>query len=111
MLVLCVAEISIASIAYFHQLHPIYPFLDRKDFEDKAFGPDNSIYSDSSYAFSALYHAVLALGCQYHDGGAFDPGSGKAWKLFQVALGLVPDILVRREALISLQVRYCGDCF
>lgn len=69
------------------------------------------MYLDSGYAFSALYHAVLALGCQYHDGGAFDPGSGKAWKLFQVALGLVPDILVPKKALISLQVRYCGDCF
>ncbi|EAW17097.1 fungal specific transcription factor domain-containing protein [Aspergillus fischeri NRRL 181] len=89
--------------SYFRQLHPIYPFLDRKDFEDKVFGPNRSELLSSSCAFSALYHAVLALGCQYHEGGAFDPGNGRAWKLFQVSLGLVSDILIPREALMSLQ--------
>jgi hypothetical protein len=46
------------------------------------------------------------LGCQYHEGGAFDPGNGRAWKLFQVSLGLVSEILIARTALMSLQVCY-----
>ncbi|GKZ27851.1 hypothetical protein AbraCBS73388_005891, partial [Aspergillus brasiliensis] len=88
---------------YFHQLHPIYPFLDRNQFEQKIFGPNLPDILTSSCAFSALYHTILALGCQYHEGGAFDPGNGKAWKLFQVSLGLISDILIPREALMSLQ--------
>lgn len=90
-------------------MHPFYPFLDRKEFEEKALGPAHSQILSSSCAFSALYHAILALGCQYHDGGAFDPGNGRAWKLFQVSLGLVSEILIPREALTSLQVRACDD--
>ncbi|KAL2869162.1 transcription factor domain-containing protein [Aspergillus lucknowensis] len=89
--------------SYFHQLHPIYPFLDRKEFEDKAFGPHLSEVLNTSCAFSALYHTILALACQYHEGGTFDPGNGRAWKLFQVSLGLVSDILIPREGLLSLQ--------
>ncbi|KAF5866006.1 hypothetical protein ETB97_001584, partial [Aspergillus alliaceus] len=89
--------------SYFQQLHPIYPFLDRKEFEEKVLGSNRSELLSSSCAFSALYHSVLALGCQYQEGGAFDPGSGSAWKLFQVSLGLVSEILIPREALMSLQ--------
>ncbi|KAL3256621.1 hypothetical protein ABHI18_007455 [Aspergillus niger] len=96
---------------YFHQLHPIYPFLNRKQFEDKVFGPNLSEALASSCAFSALYHTILALGCQYHEGGAFDPGNGKAWKLFQVSLGLVSDILIPREALMSLQALVAMSIF
>lgn len=90
--------------AYFNQLHPTYPFLDRHAFEDKVFGPNLSEELCANSAFSALYHTVLALGCQYHEGGAFDPGNGKAWKLFQVSLGLVSDILMPRGTLMGLQV-------
>jgi hypothetical protein len=96
---------------YFYQLHPIYPFLDRKQFEDKVFGPNLSEILTSSCAFSALYHTILALGCQYHEGGAFDPGNGRAWKLFQVSLGLVSDILIPREALMSLQALVAMSIF
>lgn len=93
-------------VAYFNQLHPTYPFLDRHVFEDKVFGPNLSEELCANSAFSALYHTVLALGCQYHEGGAFDPGNGKAWKLFQVSLGLVSDILMPRGTLMGLQVCY-----
>ncbi|OJZ82293.1 hypothetical protein ASPFODRAFT_64327 [Aspergillus luchuensis CBS 106.47] len=96
---------------YFHQLHPIYPFLDRQKFEDKVFGPNLSETLASSCAFSALYHTILALGCRYHEGGAFDPGNGRAWKLFQVSLGLVSDILIPREALMSLQALVAMSIF
>ncbi|GKZ34826.1 hypothetical protein AbraIFM66950_005182 [Aspergillus brasiliensis] len=96
---------------YFHQLHPIYPFLDRKQFEEKIFGPNLPEILTSSCAFSALYHTILALGCQYHEGGAFDPGNGRAWKLFQVSLGLISDILIPREALMSLQALVAMSIF
>ncbi|CAG8215004.1 unnamed protein product [Penicillium nalgiovense] len=97
--------------SYFQQLHPVYPFLDRKEFEDKVFGPNRSEVLTSSCAFSALYHTVLALGCQYHEGGTFDPGNGRVWTLFQVSLGLVSDILIPREALLSLQALVAMSIF
>ncbi|KAL1964787.1 hypothetical protein VTN77DRAFT_6654 [Rasamsonia byssochlamydoides] len=89
--------------AYFDQVHPMYPFLDRKEFEAKAFSSQLLEYLSSSPPFSALYHTVLALGCQYTEGGSFDPGKGKAWKLFEVALGLFSDLLIPKEALINVQ--------
>lgn len=88
----------------YQQLHPIYPFPDRKELEDKVFGPSRSEPLSTSCAFSALYHTVLALRCQYHEGGTFDTGNGRVWKLFQLYLGLVSDILIPREALMGLQV-------
>ncbi|RAQ57073.1 hypothetical protein COH20_009313 [Aspergillus flavus] len=88
---------------YFKRIHPMYPFLDRQSFEETAFSATLAQTLEGTPAFSALYHAVLALGCQYHDGGSFDPGKGKAWKFFQMSLGLMVDILVPRESLLSLQ--------
>lgn len=83
----------------------MYPFLDRNDFEQKAFRPDLLHYLEACPPFSALYHTVLALGCQYIEGGSYDPGNGKEWRLFQVSLGLFLDILVPRETLVNVQVR------
>lgn len=97
-------------LAYFEQVHPIHPFLDRKWFEEKAFSPQLSQFLSSSAPFSALYHTVLALGCQYQEGGTFEPGKGKTWKLFQIALGLFPDILVPRESLVNVQVSRLMNC-
>jgi hypothetical protein len=82
----------------------MYPFLDRKEFQTKAFDPGLPTLLATSPSFSALYHTVLALGCQYTEGGSFDPGKGKAWKLFEVALGLFSDILLPREVLMNVQV-------
>jgi hypothetical protein len=90
---------------YFDQVHPIYPFLDRRSFEEKASNRDLPAYLAQNPAFSALYHTVLALGCQYTEGGSFEIGKGKAWKLYQIALGLFPDLLLPREALENLQVK------
>ncbi|KAE8354945.1 fungal-specific transcription factor domain-containing protein [Aspergillus coremiiformis] len=88
---------------YFTRIHPMYPFLHRQSFEETAFASSLPQTLESNPAFSALYHAVLALGCQYHDGGTFDPGKGKAWKFFQMSLGLMADMLVPRESLLNLQ--------
>ncbi|KAJ5857262.1 fungal-specific transcription factor domain-containing protein [Penicillium solitum] len=104
-------RIRLYTDSYFNQLHPTYPFLDRHTFEDKVFGPSLSEDLCANSAFSALYHTVLALGCQYHEGGAFDPGNGKAWKLFQVSLGLVSDILMPRGTLMGLQALIAMSIF
>ncbi|KAN0096609.1 Fungal specific transcription factor domain containing protein [Hyaloscypha variabilis] len=89
--------------AYFTHVHPLYPFLDRKNFEEKAFSTEPVQHAQGSPHFSALYHAVLALGCQYQDGTTYDPAEGMAWKLYQTSLGLLSDILVPREALVDVQ--------
>ncbi|TQN67512.1 putative transcriptional regulatory protein [Colletotrichum shisoi] len=79
--------------AFFEHVHPVYPFLDREDFEARALGPylDEALSFDP--AFSALYHGVLALGSQFVDGGSFVPGPGRAWRLFQVSFGSLSDVL------------------
>ncbi|KAL6411003.1 Transcription factor domain [Ilyonectria robusta] len=97
--------------AYFEHIHPVYPFLDQTEFEKKAFDSRLPQLWAVNPSFSALYHAVLALGCQYRGGGSFDPGKGKAWDLFQVSLGLMADILVPRESLLNLQALVAMSIF
>jgi hypothetical protein len=91
---------------YFQHIHPIYPVIDREAFEHSAYSPHLSELLQSNLAFSALYHTVLALGCQYHERGAFEPGTGMAWNIFRVAMGLLPEILLWQEALLNIQVWY-----
>lgn len=85
-------------------MQPIYPFLNRAEFEASAFKPDISQLNASSPSFSALYHAVLALGCLYKGGGGYDAGIGRSWELFTEAKRYLSDILIGRESLQSLQV-------
>ncbi|KAI9927059.1 hypothetical protein MW887_003441 [Aspergillus wentii] len=89
--------------SYFSQIHPVYPFLDRRVFEERALSTNlpSALLADTSW--SALYHAVIALGCQYHGGGAFEPGKGESAKFFQVALGSFPEIVVGPKTLESIQ--------
>ncbi|KAJ2895706.1 fungal-specific transcription factor domain-containing protein [Zalerion maritima] len=87
--------------AYFNYIHPMYPFLDRDEFEQIAFSP--ALIKSSNPPFAALYYAVLALGCQYCAGGSFDPHRGHSWTIFQKALSLVPAILVPRDSLLTVQ--------
>ncbi|KZL78303.1 fungal specific transcription, partial [Colletotrichum tofieldiae] len=90
--------------AYFDNLHAVYPFLNKVEFNKRVSDPNLNSFLAKSPSFSALYHAVLALGCQYHGGSTFDPGNGEAWELFQVSLGLLSDVLAAREPFLSLQV-------
>ena len=90
--------------AYFENLHPVYPFLDEEEFNSHAFGFLVPEMPQSCKAFSALYHAVLALGSQYHQAGSFEPASGRAWNIFRVALGHLPEILAPPYSLVHLQV-------
>ena len=91
-------------LAFFKHVHPLYPFLDREEFESGIH--DFNLARDSAVnpPLSALYHTVLALGCQYVGEGSFHPEKGKAWRLFQVALGLFSEILYPSESLLNLQV-------
>ncbi|KFZ19196.1 hypothetical protein V502_03788 [Pseudogymnoascus sp. VKM F-4520 (FW-2644)] len=88
---------------YFDHVQPIYPFLDRADFEASAFRPDIAELIASNPPFSALYHAVLALGCLYEGGGGYDAGIGTSWELFTEAKRHLSDILIGRESLQSVQ--------
>lgn len=90
--------------AYFKNVHPAYPFLDRGEFTSRALSHDAASKTLEEATFSALYHAVLALGSQYVDGGTFQPGQGTTWNLFQTALGYVADVIVPKESLENLQV-------
>lgn len=89
--------------AYFKNVHPAYPFLDRGEFTSRALSHDAASKTLEEATFSALYHAVLALGSQYVDGGTFQPGQGTTWNLFQTALGYVADVIVPKESLENLQ--------
>lgn len=53
-------------------------------------------------AWSALYYAVLALGCQATGGGSFEPGRGEAWQLFSTALSVLPDLMTLPDSLTLL---------
>lgn len=88
--------------SYFAHVHPLYPFLDRQAFETSFHDVETR---DTRPAFRALYHCVLALGCQYVQGdGSFALGKGEAWSYFNVALSLLQDVLFPPEALVNLQV-------
>ncbi|KAB5533473.1 fungal-specific transcription factor domain-containing protein [Coniochaeta sp. 2T2.1] len=89
--------------AYFENVHPQFPFLDRVKFEQRANDPGLSEYLNSNRPFSALYHAVLALGCQYIYDKTLDPINGDSWKFASVSLGLLPLVLLPRETLVNLQ--------
>lgn len=88
--------------SYFAHVHPLFPFLDRRSFE-ATYQSDET--RDTNPAFRALYHCVLALGCQHAAGdGSFTLGKGEAWSYFKVALSLLQDVLFPPAALINLQV-------
>ncbi|KAH8682695.1 fungal-specific transcription factor domain-containing protein [Xylariales sp. PMI_506] len=89
--------------AYFEHIHPLYPFIDRANFEQKASLPNLNELLLTQPAFSALYHAVLALGCQHVGDWSFVPGRGKAWPLFHVAFKLLPQVLLPPDSLTSVQ--------
>lgn len=105
-MLMIVPEAYLLHQAYFDQVHPIYPFLDRHEFEKKVFELSSQPPTKVDEAWSALYHSVLAIGCQYLGGGSFDPGCGTAWKLFEVAISYFPDIVMMKGSLVAVQVCY-----
>ncbi|EHK22926.1 uncharacterized protein TRIVIDRAFT_4969, partial [Trichoderma virens Gv29-8] len=81
----------------------VFPFLDRAEFEAKVNDPHLIDILKTDSTFCALFHAVMALGCQYHGCGSFQPGVGKAWRLFQTSLNCVARIIISRDSLSKLQ--------
>jgi hypothetical protein len=90
-------------IAYFEEVHPIYPFLNRTTFEDKARSPQLTDLLSADNAWCALYHAVLSLGSLYHDCGSFDAFSGTAWDIFRISLSLFSRIVFGKRTLAAAQ--------
>lgn len=100
-------QIDLFMVEYFDHIHPSFPFLDRTAFEKNVRDSGLASTTNISPQLSALYHAVLALGCQHHGGGSFEPGKGKAWNLFLVAMNHGSDKEYFKDSLTSLQVCIC----
>jgi hypothetical protein len=90
--------------AYFHKVHPLYPFLDRACFENRARSSRVEDILSVDAAWCALYHAVLALGSLYHECGSFNAFSGTAWDIFRISLALFPRIIFGQRSLVTVQV-------
>ncbi|KAJ3538985.1 hypothetical protein NM208_g5672 [Fusarium decemcellulare] len=88
---------------YYERVHPLFPHLDRESFESTVSSPNLHDVLTDDPCFSCLYHSVLALGCLHDGGGSFEPGKGKAWELFSVALALVPSLDEPANPLMALQ--------
>ncbi|OAL43938.1 hypothetical protein IQ07DRAFT_649727 [Pyrenochaeta sp. DS3sAY3a] len=89
--------------AYFENIHPLYPFLNRHQVEELAsrHAEDETLSTDPTW--SALYYGVLCLGSLYCDEGSFVPTQGTSWKFFAVALKLLPELLLIRRTLRTAQ--------
>jgi hypothetical protein len=96
-------KLTVDISAYYEQVHPIFPHLDRSSFDSTVSSGNLSNILVTDPAFSALYHSVLALGCLHDGGGSFEPGKGKAWELFSVALAQLPSLPRSANSLVALQ--------
>jgi hypothetical protein len=94
----------LTSTGYFEVLHPVYPFIDKRAFQEKAASSNLFQVLETDLAFCGLYYAVVALGCQYNGFGSFIPDNNRPWKFFQIALSRLGWILMSPESLVSLQV-------
>ncbi|KAJ5197705.1 hypothetical protein N7449_008184 [Penicillium cf. viridicatum] len=97
------AELKSYANSYFEIIHPVFPFLDRSDFEGMINDVQLPQILNTDSAFCALFYAVMALGCQYHGHGSFQPGVGEAWKFFQISFSYVPRVITSQESLPTLQ--------
>ncbi|KEY71272.1 hypothetical protein S7711_02377, partial [Stachybotrys chartarum IBT 7711] len=96
------AQLSVWAV-YFERMHPMLPFLDRSSFESTISNPEFPSLLEHSKPWNCLYHAVLAIGSQFADGGTFEPGKGESWRLFSVSLGGFSDLLLLPDSVIILQ--------
>jgi hypothetical protein len=92
--------------AYFEEVHPVYPFLDKDWFLEMINSASLEQDLMENKPLAALFYTVLALGCMYCDGGAFEPGKGCAWGLFFRANALFADVILSKKVLLSLQVSF-----
>lgn len=91
-------------LAYFEEVNPIYPLLDRASFEQGALRGVSEDLIQSDPTWYALYYAVLALGCLSHEGTSYVPSKGSPWAFYRMALSLLPKALAERRSLRTAQV-------
>jgi hypothetical protein len=91
-------------IAYFEQVHPVYPFLDEAAFKEKVTSTRLEASDSTHKTWLALYHTILSIGCMYHDGGSFEPAKGLAWHYFRLAFRHFQDVLMCKATLLKAQV-------
>ncbi|TXC02729.1 hypothetical protein FocTR4_00014832 [Fusarium oxysporum f. sp. cubense] len=89
--------------SYFDQVHPLYPFLDRASFENRARSSRVGDILSTDPAWCALHHAVLALGSLYHECGSFNAFAGTAWDIFRISLALLPRLVFGQRNLLTVQ--------
>lgn len=87
-------------------VHPLYPFLCATTFQRQATSPDLLHFLATDKTFAALFYAVVAIGCQYNDGGSYEAGVGEAWSYFERSLSYFQDLIFFRGSLTAVQV-YC----
>jgi hypothetical protein len=90
--------------AYFEMVHPLYPFLCAETFQRQAAAPALLHVLATDRAWAALYYAVVAIGCQYNDGGSFEAGVGEAWTYFERSLSCFQEMILCRGSLTAVQV-------
>lgn len=90
--------------SFFQYVHPMYPFLDRDEFEKVTSRADLGDFLSRNVTWQALYYAILGLGSMYHNSGSFLPGEGLSWKFFQASLNLMPELLLIRRTIVTAQV-------
>lgn len=89
---------------FFEEIHPMYPFLNRRTFESIATSTELEHRLSSDHAWAATYYAVLSLGMSYEEPGSFAPFGGPSWTAFRRAMKLFPLLLIARPSLGVLQV-------
>ncbi|KAK2124463.1 hypothetical protein NOF04DRAFT_1348252 [Fusarium oxysporum II5] len=92
--------------SYFDQVHPLYPFLDRASFENRARSSRVGDILSTDPAWCALHHAVLALGSLYHECGSFNAFAGTAWDIFRISLALLPRLVFGQRNLLTVQALF-----
>ncbi|KAJ5663312.1 hypothetical protein N7507_004043 [Penicillium longicatenatum] len=90
-------------LVYFEMVHPLYPFLCAETFQRQASAPNLLNLLATDRAWAALYYAVVAIGCQYNEGGSFEAGVGEAWTYFERSLSHFQDIIFCRGSLTAVQ--------
>lgn len=92
-------------IAYFVDVWPLYPFINRQKFEDAVSSPHFQDAVQHDLALAALYRTVISLGILCTEGGSFAPMEGPAWKVFASVMRSFHKVLLARKTLLLAQVR------
>lgn len=95
---------------YFDFVHPLYPFLDRPAFEANISGPEGQEKLKRNVAWSALYHAVLSIGCQWTENTSYNSNKCPAWGIFSICLAALPRLLIGKLSLLQIQVSPFPQC-